>query len=1305
MISGAQDIEKTLLKGEMLTWTDPDTGKSDKIKLENKEQRSLLQFLLSSSERDAGNISDNFVEGIKAAYISEDDPASLSHGSIVNVDQSSWRLHKIDTFGFGGINLYEDQEFSYELAGESTCLEGENGSGKSSLISAIQWALTGKIIKDKSEEKDLETPEAVFNEHNENIGSWPPIASYPNNIEKLKDQPKVWVRLTFINPETEEKIVAERRLENGAITSHIDPRIEKFSALFEPAILMPSRLPHIDLSGKTTNLVEAIQKLTGLEPLAELGDFVSGSGLAHSTRQFLKYAKMMGLDGKKAQFEATLQTAHDVFEIDQNNILQYKSRITSKELDDDLGGLETILSSSVTEKLDVLKSELPDHFKPEDNPAKVRNAVNNLSHTLSNQRKDITPKAVKLSELQNKLDSSLQVQLDKKIEEITKQVAEAIQWHKKREADHKLQLKLIASQYHLNAHGNSAVAECPLCDEPLSNKAALSAELQSLKEAKEEAQKSFADRIRELKESLLSLCPKLDGGQLEDYASINPQDDFISDISNGVLEHESVKGFLIGVESFLKLALDNAPENLPAFNDLETSSNPEWVSYEQLSELSKDIANVKRLCALSEWWKINKGAYTKFWSETIGTTDKGTGKYPEDTVQGKLYALTDALEKSKPFEIALTNIKAARQHGKDWQDIRTEQDLREAITESLKPLAKLRKFVEVQSKEALNSLSQDMTKIYDTVCASERFKYEGTKINKKNMVVLGQLNENYKLDATLVANTSWLRAVLWSFVFALRNATLDKIGHNPFPLMVLDDPQSTFDSRHKGKWAELICDLSKKGHDELYTAQFFLTSHDMQFVNGMMRLEKFNGAFGLISYANPTTSVLTIADGTAIERNWLQAESTKSQKDSLDYIIYMRTYVETLLKIMLHGETKNVSGMRLALLRDLLIDRKSKKIPPFDRPYFEELINLTEPGIKQIKIIQDAHHNDDGTIGYNEAKDIKVWWEGKEGGKKGFKTIIQNTFEAYREYRLINGEPRSLFASSPLIDLPEGYKSTLANENIEIKGKVAALTDGRPCDGSFLVQETDDSQEIKLYNHSAYRVTSNTLEPVASYGDIVIVSNHEKVNPEHHNLVVTAIGDRLFARRYNLVDENPELVALVSQAINPKDLKSSRVVHSSSIQNCTKKIVGVLYNNDPYIAEATEDEIVALKGEDVLKQAISNAHLFEINGRSAEPYALDGQHLLVGNPQSDLNEIIKMDGQSVFAVDGDDNTYFKRLRIFNEGKIIALESLDVSGKEQSLIFSGDENSDLPSIKQVSRVRGVIFNLPQAEKEISKDIAA
>lgn len=60
------------------------------------------------------------------------------------------------------------------------------------------------------------------------------------------------------------------------------------------------------------------------------------------------------------------------------------------------------------------------------------------------------------------------------------------------------------------------------------------------------------------------------------------------------------------------------------------------------------------------------------------------------------------------------------------------------------------------------------------------------------------------LDATFIANSSWIRAFLWTFLFALRQKTINRIGYNPLQLLVLDDPQSTLDLAHRLQLSAIV---------------------------------------------------------------------------------------------------------------------------------------------------------------------------------------------------------------------------------------------------------------------------------------------------------------------------------------------------------------------------------------------------------------------------------------------------------------------------------------------------------------------
>ena len=75
--------------------------------------------------------------------------------------------------------------------------------------------------------------------------------------------------------------------------------------------------------------------------------------------------------------------------------------------------------------------------------------------------------------------------------------------------------------------------------------------------------------------------------------------------------------------------------------------------------------------------------------------------------------------------------------------------------------------------------------VLNDIRLKDRFEFENTELEKRQVTVHGRFSEDYKIDAGLVANASWLRAILWAFVFAMREEAIEDLGGCAFPLMVL----------------------------------------------------------------------------------------------------------------------------------------------------------------------------------------------------------------------------------------------------------------------------------------------------------------------------------------------------------------------------------------------------------------------------------------------------------------------------------------------------------------------------------------
>ena len=153
-----------------------------------------------------------------------------------------------------------------------------------------------------------------------------------------------------------------------------------------------------------------------------------------------------------------------------------------------------------------------------------------------------------------------------------------------------------------------------------------------------------------------------------------------------------------------------------------------------------------------------------------------------------------------------------------------------------------------------------------------------------------------RIDATLIANTSWLRGILWAFIHALREEAVEQIGGDVFPVIMLDDPQQTFDSEHRARWAEQIAKLQKTAPG----AQILLTTHDDQFLS-QLRLLDITGRNALICSAGDELGHIAILEGDRLDREWATAEQAKTPAAAKGYIAAVREFVEGMLKLMLRG--------------------------------------------------------------------------------------------------------------------------------------------------------------------------------------------------------------------------------------------------------------------------------------------------------------------------------------------------------------------------------------------------------------------
>src|SRR5262249_44117020 len=152
---------------------------------------------------------------------------------------------------------------------------------------------------------------------------------------------------------------------------------------------------------------------------------------------------------------------------------------------------------------------------------------------------------------------------------------------------------------------------------------------------------------------------------------------------------------------------------------------------------------------------------------------------------------------------------------------------------------------------------------------------------------------------------------------------------------------------------------------------------------------------------------------------------------------------------------------------------------------------------------------------------------------------------------------------------------------------------------------------IELKSNVIFRLTTQTLEPVARPGDLLLVSEFKK--PSAKSLVVARSEDRLLARRLEIADNHSDVAVLTANAINPRKIAAPVVAKLSTLT--MQKVIGVLYDHGKTVlGKGGSEEVCDCGGDSYVKSAFANMQgLVSVDGQSAEPHALDKQFLIIAN--------------------------------------------------------------------------------------------
>src|SRR5437016_3104342 len=141
-----------------------------------------------------------------------------------------WRLTKVTVHRFRGLHRHcadngiDPDPFEFEIQADATLLRGFNGAGKTSLVTAVCWCLTGYGYRSQALPAPLHESIKVHlavdsGDGNDGGFELPPIVPIPTEQELVlvdgTAKHDTWVRLTFVSLIDGGEAVVERHLERS----------------------------------------------------------------------------------------------------------------------------------------------------------------------------------------------------------------------------------------------------------------------------------------------------------------------------------------------------------------------------------------------------------------------------------------------------------------------------------------------------------------------------------------------------------------------------------------------------------------------------------------------------------------------------------------------------------------------------------------------------------------------------------------------------------------------------------------------------------------------------------------------------------------------------------------------------------------------------------------------------------------------------------------------------------------------------------------------------------------------------------
>ncbi|WP_366555208.1 AAA family ATPase [Aquibaculum sediminis] len=1240
-------------------------------------------------------------------------------------DKPVWHLARIEAHRFGGLHRHlgpngeDPDDFVLELDKEITLVSGFNGAGKTALLSAVVWCLTGKALRSQHMPHGIHEPMALQraadgdeteDEEDERAEiAVPPIVPIPsaNNLEKLDDKPKLdsWVRLTFRREGTQEIQTVTRRLEVSgkkltAPVAGLDGLGLSALAL-EAGTLMPGVAAHMRFDEKT-DFTQAVSQLTGLKPLEELGQRAS------------RLVKRLQTTEKKTTEEARDKKA-DEFE---NHLRTFAERWEERP---DLGETPTILkpgeeAGEDDDKIDCAASITAARAGLQEQQRDMTSAMDSIlgRRVELSAKQDVEAITSALDAAADRLKGGAlrelaQVGLILSLSEITPEEAKAAlraiseiraraqalakQLEDERQAA-RWRLYARVAAWHKDNHPDSDVANCPVCGTDLDKVPADALLDMSVKDALVQCRKTHSDIAKTAAEWEKDEASSFLSGLPESIRAL--ADKVLPDTLLGLyrrayvdelLAQRAFSGRLQPLQKNAQTVWDAAvaAHPLPDAPAPAESALPPMLAEGKLQERLSAVAKALALHAhREESAEPLKQLMERYIGATKPADDAPSGQAESRTddtepqmrsIRAQIDAIRRAVENAMPNVALVRHLDDLEQVRKAWAAEERRLALLKRAADAVMPYLELPALVYERVSGLIKTLDRDtgswLEKIYRPHYPGGP-SYGGFEPGEDSGFGLRAGFDDMRVPAHQVMNASLLRACVWAFLFSLWEHVRARTGG--LSCILLDDPQTHFDPINSENFAAAVPLMPAHGMRPL------IASNDVRFVASVQDKLPSRAAdsptWTALRLDPVSRSRLTALVSPAIEEirekrdRWREDETDTPKAQA--FVTAVRIDIENRLWNLLAGDPLVMHEPTLGDLLGQLRRARNTGERPFEEPPFEKL--LTHEGLRPearfYKTINKAHHQP-SMITPQDAHDT-------DGIYESINNLLRGCSAAYARFLgRLTGDERDLI----LPDAPSFPAATaLPAVPLPVLGTLAARSDADILDARAEIEQF--SLEA-LGAVALYVVRAPTLGSLALAGQVVIVSlEREAAEGEP---VIALHGSKVYARRFHRDRQHLSRTVLASDRSGTERVPPALIVPTASTR--VMPIVGVLYEAQK---PAGRDEAVPVSSSDLLSRRLTIANVAE---DSAYPVIRNGDAVLMEQIE-DLSEakLAALEGRIVaFSAGsgGESFGYLKRLgQQFMPGMRV-FENIGLNGQALCVTYGECAAAGDHVLERLWRVHGVL----------------